>query len=53
MLDTAELNRFVESLEFDPEIKIYYMTQASIRPPTFIAFTDKADKMHFLWSGHW
>ena len=23
------------------------MTQASIRPPTFVVFTDKADKMHF------
>ena len=28
-------------------MKIYYMTQASIRPPTFVVFTDKADKMHF------
>lgn len=44
---TGELNRFVESLKLDTEIKIYYMTQASIRPPTFVVFTDKADKMHF------
>jgi GTP-binding protein len=44
---TGELNRFVETLKFESEIKIYYMTQASIRPPTFIVFTDKADKMHF------
>ena len=44
---TGELNRFVESLKFNTEIKIYYMTQASIRPPTFVVFTDKADKMHF------
>jgi GTP-binding protein len=46
-VSTGELNRFVETLKFESEIKIYYMTQASIRPPTFIVFTDKADKMHF------
>jgi GTPase len=44
---TGELNRFVEMLNFDRDIKIYYMTQASVRPPTFIAFTDKAKNMHF------
>jgi GTP-binding protein len=44
---TGELNRFVEQLDFDRDIKIYYMTQASVRPPTFIAFTDKANAMHF------
>ncbi len=44
---TGELNRFIETLKFESDIKIYYMTQASIRPPTFIVFTDKADKMHF------
>jgi GTP-binding protein len=44
---TGELNRFVEMLDFDRDIKIYYMTQAGVRPPTFIAFTDKAKNMHF------
>ncbi len=44
---TGELNRFAEGLKFDTEMKIYYLTQASIRPPTFVVFTDKADKMHF------
>jgi GTPase len=44
---TGELNRFVETLKFESDIRIYYITQASIRPPTFIVFTDKADKMHF------
>lgn len=44
---TGELNRFVESLKLDTEIKIYYMTQASVRPPTFVVFTDKAGEMHF------
>jgi GTP-binding protein len=44
---TGELNRFVEQLDFDRDIKVYYMTQASVRPPTFIAFTDKAKELHF------
>ena len=44
---TGELNRFVETLKLDGDIKIFYMTQASIRPPTFIVFTDKAGNMHF------
>jgi GTP-binding protein len=44
---TGELNRFVAELKFESDIKIYYITQASIRPPTFVVFTDKADKMHF------
>ncbi|MBV8068985.1 MAG: ribosome biogenesis GTPase Der [Acidobacteriaceae bacterium] len=46
-ITTGELNRFVESLKFESEIRIYYITQASIRPPTFVVFTDQADKMHF------
>jgi GTP-binding protein len=44
---TGELNRFVEMLDFDRDIKVYYMTQASTRPPEFIVFTDKAKNMHF------
>lgn len=44
---TGELNRFVEALEFDRNMKIYYMTQASVRPPTFVVFTDKAKDLHF------
>jgi GTPase len=44
---TGELNRFMETVEFDGDIKVYYMTQASMRPPTFIVFTDKAGHLHF------
>lgn len=43
---TGELNRFVEMLKFEGA-RIYYITQASIRPPTFIVFTDQADQLHF------
>jgi GTP-binding protein len=43
---TGELNRFVESLHFE-ERKVYYITQASIRPPTFILFTNSSAPLHF------
>ncbi len=43
---TGELNRFVETLKFE-ERKVLYITQASIRPPSFILFTDKAGPLHF------
>jgi GTP-binding protein len=43
---TGELNRFVETLHFEDR-KILYITQASIRPPSFIIFTDKAGDLHF------
>jgi GTPase len=45
-ISTGELNRFVESLRFE-ERKIYYITQASVRPPTFVLFTDRAGPLHF------
>ena len=45
-ITTGELNRFVESLHFE-ERKIYYITQASIRPPAFVVFTDSAGPLHF------
>ena len=44
---TGELNRFVEQLEPSRDMKIYYMTQASVRPPEFVVFTDKAKDLHF------
>jgi GTP-binding protein len=43
---TGELNRFVETLHFE-ERKVLYITQASIRPPSFILFTDKSGPLHF------
>jgi GTPase len=45
-ISTGELNRFVEHLRFE-ERKIYYITQASIRPPEFVAFTDRGGPLHF------
>jgi len=43
---TGELNRFVETLHFE-ERKILYITQAGIRPPAFVLFTDKSGPLHF------
>ena len=43
---TGELNRFVERLRFE-ERKIYYITQASVRPPTFVLFTNRVAPLHF------
>ena len=46
-VSTGELNRFMELIKFDRDMKVYYMTQASVRPPTFIVFTDNARHLHF------
>ncbi|MDP9169250.1 MAG: GTP-binding protein, partial [Acidobacteriota bacterium] len=43
---TGELNRFVETLHFD-ERKVLYITQPTVRPPSFVLFTDKAGPLHF------
>jgi GTPase len=36
----------VERLRFE-ERKIYYITQASVRPPTFVLFTNRSAPLHF------
>jgi GTPase len=43
---TGEMNRFVENLHFE-ERRIFYITQASIRPPSFVVFTDGRAPLHF------
>ena len=43
---TGELNRFCAMVELKPDTKIKYVTQASLRPPTFVVFTDRRE-MHF------
>jgi GTP-binding protein len=45
-ITTGELNRFVESLHFEDR-KIFYVTQASIRPPAFVFFTNSTGALHF------
>jgi GTP-binding protein len=53
---TGEMNRFLEHVDFDraavparQQVKIYYMTQASVSPPTFVLFTNRKVKMHFSY----
>jgi GTP-binding protein len=55
-ITTGEMNRFLKSVDFERasvpmknRIKIYYMTQAAVAPPTFILFTDKDVKLHFSY----
>jgi GTP-binding protein len=45
-ITTGEMNRFLEQLRFE-ERKIFYITQASIRPPSFVVFTDRRGPLHF------
>jgi GTP-binding protein len=53
---TGEMNRFLKTVDFERatvplknRIRIYYMTQAAVAPPTFILFTDKDVKLHFSY----
>ncbi len=53
---TGEMNRFLAHIDFErasvpmkKRVRIYYMTQAAVAPPTFILFTDKAVKLHFSY----
>jgi GTPase len=55
-IPTAAMNRFLEHVDFDrasvpvrQRVKILYMTQASVAPPTFVLFTDRAVKLHFSY----
>jgi GTPase len=51
---TGQMNKFLEKVDFqkasvpmNKRVRIYYMTQAAVAPPTFVLFTDKDIKMHF------
>lgn len=46
-VSTGELNRFVETLKDEREPKIFYITQAAVRPPTFVLFVDRVGTLHF------
>lgn len=46
-IPTGELNRFLASLEFEKDLHVKYITQAGVRPPTFVIFTDQARELHF------
>jgi len=55
-IPTAEMNRFLKVVDFDrasvparQQVKIYYMTQAGVSPPTFVLFTNRKVKLHFSY----
>ena len=55
-ISTAQMNRFLETVDFEraavpyrQKVKVFYMTQASVAPPTFVLFTDKDVKLHYSY----
>jgi GTP-binding protein len=44
---TGELNRFAETIDLGYQRRILYMTQPTVRPPTFVLFMDSAEPLHF------
>jgi len=55
-ISTGELNRWLANVDLDRgtsptshRVKIFYMTQASSSPPTFIVFTNQRERLHFSY----
>src|SRR3954470_2940252 len=54
-ISTGEMNRFLKSVDFERAsspgygIRIQYLTQAAVSPPTFIVFTNRPGKLHFSY----
>lgn len=56
-ISTGQLNKLVkEAVEAHPPaskpgkwVKFYYATQADVKPPTFVFFTNDADSVHFSY----
>jgi GTP-binding protein len=55
-ISTGELNRWLASVDLargtSPSahrVKIYYMTQSAVSPPTFIIFTNQRQRLHFSY----
>src|SRR5207245_8000567 len=53
---TSQMNRFLEHVDFERAsvpmrqlVKILYMTQTSVAPPTFVLFTNRAVTLHFSY----
>jgi GTPase len=51
---TGQMNRFLERIDFQragvpmaKKVRIFYMTQAAVAPPTFVLFTNRLVKLHF------
>ena len=55
-VSTGQMNRFLERIDFQrapvpmaKRVRIFYMTQAAVAPPTFVLFTDREVKLHFAF----
>jgi GTP-binding protein len=55
-VSTGQMNKFLDKVDFqkasvpmNKRMRIYYMTQAQVAPPTFVLFTDRDVKMHFSY----
>src|SRR5271166_2203445 len=55
-IGTGEMNRFLARVDFErasvpvsKRVRILYLTQAAVSPPTFILFTDRDVKLHFSY----
>jgi len=55
-VSTGAMNRFLERIDFQrapvpmaKRVRIFYMTQAAVAPPTFVLFTDRQVKLHFAF----
>ena len=53
-VSTGQMNRFLDKIDFQRatvpaanKMRIFYMTQAAVAPPTFILFTNRQVKLHF------
>jgi len=53
-ISTGEINRWLANVDLDRgtsptahRVKIFYVTQASTSPPTFIIFTNQRERLHF------
>ena len=55
-ITTGQMNRFLEKVDFEratvpmnKRLRIFYMTQAAVAPPTFILFTNRDVELHFSY----
>jgi len=53
-VSTGQMNRFLDKIDFQrapvpmaKRLRIFYMTQAAVAPPTFVLFTDRDIQLHF------
>jgi GTP-binding protein len=55
-ITTGQMNRFLKQVDFQRatvphrrKVKVFYMTQTNVAPPTFVLFTDRDVPLHFSY----